>query len=166
MAMEIEVIRSSKRRKTVSARVADGVLRISIPSWMSKAEEKHWVDDMYRRFERRARTTEIDLTARAKSLSAKYGYKTPASIKWSYQQDDRWGSCTPDDATIRISAKLSREPLWVLDYVIVHELAHLTIPAHNPKFWLLVDRYPKSERARGFLIARELQPIRRQRRSE
>ena len=42
-------------------------------------------------------------------------------------------------------------PSWVLDYVLVHELAHLRVPGHGPKFWALVDRYPRTERARGYL---------------
>ena len=42
-------------------------------------------------------------------------------------------------------------PDWVLDYVLVHELAHLVVPGHGPQFWSLVDRYPRTERARGYL---------------
>jgi predicted metal-dependent hydrolase len=46
----------------------------------------------------------------------------------------------------------------VLDYVIVHELAHLVVPGHGRKFWGLVDRYPRAERARGWLMARAAGP--------
>jgi predicted metal-dependent hydrolase len=42
-------------------------------------------------------------------------------------------------------------PDWVLDYVLLHELAHLVVPSHNSLFWNLVARYPRAERARGFL---------------
>jgi predicted metal-dependent hydrolase len=39
----------------------------------------------------------------------------------------------------------------VLDYVLVHELAHLLEPGHGPDFWTWVRRYPKTERAIGYL---------------
>ena len=70
----------------------------------------------------------------------------------------RWGSCTPSDGAVRISSRLAREPGWVLDYVIVHELAHLLVASHGQAFWALVNRYPRTERARGFLMARGLEP--------
>ena len=59
----------------------------------------------------------------------------------------RWGSCTPEAGTVRLSSALASYPDWVIDYVIVHELAHLRQPDHTPAFWALVDRYPRSERA-------------------
>jgi predicted metal-dependent hydrolase len=43
-------------------------------------------------------------------------------------------------------------PAWVVDYVLIHELAHLLEPGHDAKFWAWVDRYPQSERAKGYLI--------------
>jgi predicted metal-dependent hydrolase len=66
----------------------------------------------------------------------------------------RWGSCTPSQSTIRISTRLAPFPDWVVDYVIVHELAHLEVSGHNDDFWRLVHRYPKAERAIGYLIAK------------
>jgi len=63
----------------------------------------------------------------------------------------RWGSATPADGSVRISERLRETPSWVLDYVLVHELAHLVEPGHTPAFWSLVRRYPRSERAIGYL---------------
>lgn len=63
----------------------------------------------------------------------------------------RWASCTPADGTIRISDRLRDVPAWVLDYVLVHELAHLLVPGHGADFWALVRGYPKMERAIGYL---------------
>jgi hypothetical protein len=42
-------------------------------------------------------------------------------------------------------------PDWVVDYVLLHELVHLVVPSHSAKFWALVGRYPRAERARGYL---------------
>lgn len=158
-ALQVEVVRSARRRKTVQARVVAGVLRLSIPARMSRAEEQHWIAEMTARMERRQAAAEVDLAARAGVLSEKLGLRTPASIRWVENQESRWGSCTPLDGTIRISSRLVGEPPWVIDYVIVHELAHLSVPGHGPRFWSLVDRYPLAERARGFLMARGMEPL-------
>ena len=135
--------------------MADGV-RISIPSSATKAEEEKYVESLLRKYERRKQSTDIDLTERAAALSQRYRLRTPSSIRWAENQNTRWGSCTPDMGTIRISANVSSFPTWVLDYVIVHELAHLSVPGYGSRFWELVERYPKCERARGFLIAKGL----------
>ncbi len=140
----------------MQARQVGGVLRVSIPASMTVADEQRWVAEMVRRMERRAASDAIDLTARAEALGARYGLPLPAEIRWVDNQEWRWGSCTPSDGTIRISSRLVGEPTWVLDYVIVHELAHLRAPRHDARFWALVGRYPRTERARGFLIARGL----------
>ena len=42
-------------------------------------------------------------------------------------------------------------PGWVVDYVLLHELAHLVQPGHGPQFWALLEGYPRLERARGYL---------------
>jgi predicted metal-dependent hydrolase len=152
--MRVEVVRSARRRKTVSARKVGEALRVSIPATMSAAEEEHWVAEMVRRVQRKRSTEEVDLAQRARILSERYRLRTPKSIHWVSNQQARWGSCTPLDGTIRISDRLAGEPGWVVDYVLVHELAHLSVHGHGPRFWELVDRYPLSERARGFLLAR------------
>lgn len=152
----VEVVRSPKRRKTVSAREVDGVIRVSIPASMTKADEAKYVDEMVRRVERQLASTTVDLTERAAVLAARYRLPRPQSIRWVSNQGARWGSCTPVDGSIRISDRLADFPPWVLDYVIVHELAHLEEPSHGRRFYELADRYPKAERARGFLIAKGL----------
>lgn len=156
--MQVEVVRSARRRRTVQARRVGDVLRVSIPATMTKAEEERFVGEMVRRVERRTRAEQVDLVERAATLAARHALETPDSIRWVDNQERRWGSCTPAGRTIRISSRLGGYPPWVLDYVIVHELAHLTVAGHGPSFWALVERYPKTERARGFLIAKGLEP--------
>ncbi len=150
------MIRSAKRRRTVQARQVGDVLRISIPAAMTKAEEDKWVGEMVRRMERKAASSHIDLEARAATLSRKYGLGRPRSVRWVDNQQWRWGSCTPSDGAIRLSSRLAGEPAWVVDYVLVHELAHLSVRHHNAAFWKVVHRYPLAERALGYLMARGL----------
>jgi predicted metal-dependent hydrolase len=152
--MKIEVVRSPRRRKTVSARQVGDVVRVSVPASMTRAEEEHWVTEMVRRIKRRQHSAAVDLEQRARGLAARFGLATPKSARWVDNQLQRWGSCTPSDGTVRISSRLATEPPWVLDYVIVHELAHLQEGGHSKAFWDIVARYPLAERARGFLMAR------------
>jgi predicted metal-dependent hydrolase len=160
--VEIEVVRSRRRTKTVSARMVDGVLRIALPAWMSSADEARWIAEMTRRMGRQTDASGIDLVARATALARRHRLPEPRSIRWVGNQSDRWGSCTPLDGTIRISDRVAGFPPWVLDYVIIHELAHLTEPGHGPAFRALERRYPRAERAIGFLLAKgmgEARPV-------
>ncbi len=105
------------------------------------------------RSEKRRRPSDATLMRRAKELNLKFldGLATPKTVRWVDNQSSRWGSCTPDDRAIRLSRRLEGMPTWVIDYVLVHELAHLLELGHTPRFWRFVDRYPKAERAKGFL---------------
>ena len=129
---------------------------VLVPDGLSHAEEQRWVTDMLARLARRearAKVGDGDLTERAAALSTRYldGRARPTSVRWVTNQNSRWGSCTPADGTIRLSHRLRSMPAWVIDYVLVHELAHLLVHGHGPRFWALVERYPRTERARGFL---------------
>jgi len=149
----VEVIRSDRRTKTVSARIVDGVIRVRIPGWMTADDEAGYVDDIVRRIEQKRRSHAVDLGSRAQRLANEFGLPAPNSIKWVGNQNQRWGSCTIGTADIRISDRLVDVPPWVLDHVIVHELAHLVVPDHSPAFDELLARNPLSERAIGYLMA-------------
>jgi predicted metal-dependent hydrolase len=154
---EVEVRRSKRRRRTVSAyRDGDRVV-VMIPASLSRREEAEWVETMLARLERsekRRKPSDADLMKRAKDLNNRYlgGIAMPESVRWVENQQSRWGSCTPGDRTIRLSARLQGMPAWVIDYVLVHELAHLLESGHDEAFWSWVDRYPQAERAKGYLI--------------
>jgi len=107
-----------------------------------------------RRKERPPAPSDQELEKRAQELNRRYfdGKLKWRSIRFVANQTRRFGSCTHETATIRLSDRLKRFPMWVLDYVLVHELAHLIHPNHSPSFWELVNRYPLTERARGFLM--------------
>jgi predicted metal-dependent hydrolase len=75
----------------------------------------------------------------------------PIAVSWVTNQQQRWGSCTPSTGLIRLSHRLQPMPVWVVDYVLLHELAHLVEPTHSERFWGLVSRYPSAEKAKGYL---------------
>ena len=153
-AFRVEVTRSARRRRTVGSRLVGDTLRITIPSWMSAAEEQRWVESLTARYRRRQAADRIDLAERAVTLARRHDLPRPREIRWVDDMTTRWGSCTPGTGTIRLSSRLARFPDWVVDYVIVHELAHLEHADHSPAFWRLVHRYPRAERAIGYLIAK------------
>ncbi len=151
--VRVEVVRSPRRHRTVAARPVGGVLRVSIPASMSVRQEDRWVREMVKRHVRSLASATIDLEARAGTLSRRYGLPLASSVRWS-EMESQWGSCTMDEGSIRISSRVAGFPNWVLDYLLVHELAHLVVGDHSPAFWEVVNRYPKTERARGYLIAK------------
>lgn len=153
---EVEVRRSKRRRRTVSAYRDGNRIVVLIPASLSRREEAEWVRTMVQRIEkseRRKRLSDDDLMERAQDLSNRYlgGLAAPESVRWVENQNTRWGSCTPGDRTIRLSARVQAMPGWVIDYVLVHELAHLLESGHDAAFWAWVDRYPRADKAKGYL---------------
>ena len=153
---EVEVRRSHRRTRTVSAYRKDGKVIVMIPARFTRAEEAEWVDTMLGkllRSEQRGRRTEDQLMRRSRELNRDYldGQVQPTSVRWVSNMTTRWGSCTTGEGTIRLSDRLQTMPTWVIDYVLLHELAHLIEPTHNARFWEWVDRFPRSERAKGYL---------------
>jgi hypothetical protein len=162
--MEIKIVRSKKRVKTVSAREENGLLVVQAPAHMSQATLQPIIDKLQQRLARKKAKTTLDdqaLQRRAQDLNRQYfnGSLRWESIKWVTNQNSRFGSCTPANGAIRISHRLAAMPAFVLDYVLVHELAHLLEANHGPKFWALANRFPKTERARGYLMAIGLENV-------
>lgn len=156
--MEIQIIRSPKRKKTVSARMVEGTLVVRAPAHLSVTELQPVVERLKQRVMKQEAKKSLDdtlLQRRAQALNRRYfdGKLKWQSIRWVTNQHNRVGSCTPATGTIRISHRLNEMPAFVRDYVIMHELAHLKEANHSKKFWKLVNRYPKTERARGYLMA-------------
>ena len=152
----VEVVRSARRRRTISAYRSGDRIVVQVPARLSRAEETAWVDRMVRRVlrgERRGDRSDGELMARAGALSGEFlgGRAEPTSVRWVDNQVTLWGSCTPADGTIRLSRRLVGMPAYVVDYVLLHELAHLLEPGHGPQFWAQLAGFDRLERARGYL---------------
>ena len=154
----VKIMRSAKRKKTVSAELKNGELVVRAPARMSDRELAPIIEKLQKRLRKKTNRipkTDEDLEAMAQQLNQTYfsGRLKWQSIRYVTNQNRRFGSCTPSLGTIRLSDRLASMPDWVLKYVIVHELAHLEEANHGPNFWALVNRYPLTERARGYLMA-------------
>lgn len=159
--LPVEVRRSARRKRTVSADIRDGVIRVSIPGHFSATQERQWVERMVERMSAKFlaapsaddRQGASALMLRAERLARQYldGRGIPSTIGWVTNQNSRWASATPAHRSVRLSHKLQGMPDWVVDYVILHELAHLIEPSHNAAFWSLLTAYPRAELAKAFL---------------
>ncbi len=166
-APQVVIRRSPRRKRTVTAFRERDTIVVLVPQQLTQPEEQRYVDDMVKKvLAREARVTapqgDAELAERARTLAQRYlsedhpsgsGLPPPAptSVSWVDNQHHRWGSCTPSTGVIRLSSRLRSMPAWVVDYVLLHELAHLVEGGHHARFWALVDQYPRAERAKGFL---------------
>ena len=163
----VRVTYSARRRKTIGARIVNWTtLEVRAPEGIPSTDLRKAIDgfvakmrlqrDTARRF-----PTDDGLEHRAQRLNREYfgGKLRWRSIRFFSNQHKRMGSCSPARGTIRVSQRLASAPDFVLDYVLVHELAHLLEANHSTAFWKHVYRYPKTERARGFLMGMQLEPV-------
>lgn len=66
----------------------------------------------------------------------------------------KWGSCNPSKRHIRLNTELVKKPKDLLEYVVVHEMAHLLEPSHNDRFMAILDRHwPQWRESRAELNA-------------
>ncbi|MBK5217421.1 MAG: M48 family metallopeptidase [Propionibacteriales bacterium] len=152
----MEVRRSKRRKRSVSARREGDKTIVLMPAHLSKAEEERHIASLLERLnrkEQRSKYSDDKLLALARTLNHTYfaGAAEPRSVRWVTNQNSRWGSCSTGEKSIRLSHRLQGMPGWVIEYVLVHELTHLVEPNHSAAFWAFVDRFPKAERAKGFL---------------
>lgn len=126
-------------------RVGNGVIQIFIPERINHEQpkiqefiKKTLVDVM--RWE-----AKIYLPKRLKELADKHSFKYQnVSIK---NASTRWGSCSSAN-NINLNLHLMRVPEHLIDYVLLHELAHTVVKNHGEKFWLLLEHcYPNARKA-------------------
>ncbi len=163
--MRLEIVRSKRRKKTVAARIMGDTLQVRAPADLPEGELNEVINKLRPRLEderrRQRAANNAELAARAEALNKRFfgGRLRPRRIEYVSNQQQRFGSCSPHSAVIRISHRVAAMPGWVRDYVVLHELAHLEEPNHSARFWALVDRYPRAERAKGFLMGVGMAPL-------
>lgn len=157
------VRRTARRKSGIAAFWENGKAVVAAPARLSVEDEAYWVPHMLNKLEASNRrggksapripASDQALARRASELSAQYlaARAQPASIRWVTNQKSRWGSCTHQRGTIRISDAVQGMPSWVVDYVILHELAHLIHPNHSQDFWAELEGFPHKEKATAFL---------------
>ncbi len=157
---QVVVRRTARRKNGLSAFEEDGQVVIAVPARLTLEDEGYWVPLMVAKLEqgRQRRTaaagrSDEELMRRSLALSKKYlgSRAVPESVRWVTNQNGRWGSATPSRRTIRISHHVQGMPEWVLDYVLLHELAHLIHPNHSAAFWAELAGYGQLETAKAFL---------------
>ena len=153
---EFRVIRSSRRKRSMSAYRQNGIIEIHIPDRMSRKDEFAAIPEMIEivlRREAKNRSSDQLLESMAADLLRRFlpdFHERPSSITWRNMRE-RWGSCTTGDSTIRISLRLNGAPEYVIACVVFHELIHLRIPGHGTDFQEFLDRYTDKDRAEAFL---------------
>lgn len=160
---EIKIVRSPNRKRTVSARLTDGVMFVNAPAGISDKELDKLISKFKGRLLKKKLKKELnqqqDLKEIAEKLNRTYfdGRLKIGSIEYSANQNSRFGCCNIKTGKILISHRLAAMPEWVRDYVMVHELAHLIVPNHGRAFQELTAKYKLKERAIGFLMAKGYQ---------
>lgn len=157
--MEVKIIRSRRRKRTVSARLVKDLLLVNAPFLLSQGRLDNIIADFKLKFERKRFKDDLDIKQNLLGIAARlnkeyFGNKLKlSSIEYATEQNCKFGCCNYRSANIRISHKVGFMPAWVRDYVIMHEMAHLIEPNHSKVFWSIVSRYKLAERARGYLMA-------------
>ena len=153
---EFRVIRSTRRKRSISALRQNGIIEIHIPDRMSRRAELEMIPEMIEivlKREAKNRSSDLALATMAEDLIARYlpdFHERPNAIAWRNMRE-RWGSCTTSDRTIRISVRLNGSPDYVIACVLFHELIHLRVPGHGAQFHEYLNRYPDKDRAEAFL---------------
>jgi hypothetical protein len=161
--MEVKIIRSHRRRRSVSARLVNDLLVVSAPLMISQGRLDEIINGFKLKFGRKKIKDELDekenLSDLAKDINKKYfdNKLKIESIEYTVNQNSRFGCCNYRSAKILISHKIGLLPKWVRKYVLIHEMAHLIQPNHSRAFWDIVYRYKLTERARGYLMAASTQ---------
>jgi hypothetical protein len=156
----VEISHDKRLAKSVRWNVRQDTIQVRVPTHLRPDDLERLLHDILVRVEKkRARSlqkNDLSLEQRAQAINRQYfdGELRWHTIRWVSNMARRLGSCTEGGATdgdIRISDRIKTWPMYVVDYVIAHELAHRKYPNHSVEFWAYLARYPHLERARGFI---------------
>jgi len=159
--LTVEMIRDGRLRSRIHWEWRGDRLRIRAPKALPQRRLDQLVAEFVEEAQRRRARVRVradsELTALAERINREVfgGEFSWHSIRWVSNMHKRLGSCTIGGATdgdIRISNRVRDWPTWVVEYVVAHELVHRRVPNHSQEFWAYLNRYPKAERARGFIL--------------
>ena len=177
----IEVVRSSGRVRTSSARVRDGRIVIRLPAHLSARDADRATGDLLTRLRAKAtspgpisalprRVSPVRATRGARGPRGDHALVEradrvaatrlpdhdvrPGSVTWSHRMTTRWASITLRGRRVRVSHRLADAPEVVLDVLLLHELAHVVEGGHGPAFRALVGRHPDHADVEAWLARR------------
>ena len=170
----VEVVRSARRRRTVTAQPADdGSIRLLVPDISTDEQIRGYLADLLPKVQRTRRraqgkrrhfASDEYLLSRAQYLVEQYlpelSGKVPESIRWVSNQRTRWGSATPGAGRIRISDALTGAPEYVVDAVCTTSCAILWCCTIMRSFTGCRIVFHSSRRRRRFWLVSSL-PARR-----
>ncbi|MEW8978787.1 MAG: M48 family metallopeptidase [Symbiobacterium sp.] len=163
-----------KDKKNSSGTIKDGEIVLYISSRLPAAVQARHIEELTRRLSARLEraqqaamaardpllgltpspvTDDAALAAWAREINARYYGFRMGQVRFRHQES-RWGSCSGRTRNIQISHRLRGGPHELLEYVLVHEIAHLGQMNHSPRFWALVERACPDWRERRRLLRR------------
>jgi len=152
---EVEIQSTARRKKTGTAHWSGSRIIVQIPANVRGKDRTIFVDELVERLlTQRPQVAAGDgmLEERARLLAAQYNDGVePVSVRWVTNQQARWASCSPGTKEIRVSSRLRQCPEWVIDAVLVHELAHLQVADHSPAFYEIANRHPRQDDSELYL---------------
>jgi hypothetical protein len=152
---EVEIRASTRRKKTGTAHWSGSRIVVLIPARIKGRERTTFVDDLVERLmTQRPQNSAGDATLedRANQLAELFNDGVmPSSVRWVKNQQARWASCSPASKEIRMSNRLRQCPAWVIDAVLVHELAHLQEVGHTARFNEIANRFERQAESALFL---------------
>lgn len=169
-ALPVEVVRKRVRNYNLRVSAPDGRVRVSAPRWASDASILRMVSERLDWIERhRARLAALPPRDALPPLGAAHRRALQQAIppllaRWEAalgvkaaawgvkRMRSRWGSCNPQARRIWLSLELARHPAPCLDYVVLHEVAHLVEPGHGTRFKAILERHMPDWKARRALL--------------